>query len=150
MSALDSMTNCKASLAMATVPMQEWCEPYELQKALFEGTLFPCLNLEFFKAKDIPCPLCENKNMSEREKLMNQISSVNFAINDLTLYLDTHPTCKNGLQLFKEMVAKKLDLLAEYAKQFNPLTISSIMTGTPKTETYGWGEGPVPWEGGLV
>ena len=81
---------------------------------------------------------------------MNEIGAISFAINDLTLYLDTHPTCENGLMVFKKLVDKRLNLLAEYAREYNPLTISSIMTGTPETNEYGWGEGPAPWEGGLI
>lgn len=150
MSAIDSYCSCKESLAMASFPMQEWCPPYDWQKALYEGTIFPSLNMEFFKAQDIPCPLCDDKGLSEREKKMNELGAVSFAINDLTLYLDTHPTCQQGLTLFKELVAKRLELLAGYAREYNPLTISSIMTGTPETNEYGWGEGPIPWEGGLV
>lgn len=150
MSAIDSCCPCSETLAMASVPKQEWCEPYDWQEALYQGTVFPCLNLEFFKAVDIPCPLCDTKNLSEREKTMNELSAVSFAINDLTLYLDTHPACEQGLKVFKELVAKRLELLAAYARQYNPLTQSSIMTGTPETNEYGWGEGPAPWEGGLI
>ena len=81
---------------------------------------------------------------------MSEISTISFAINDLTLYLDTHPTCPNGLPLFKELLKKRLDLLAEYAKKYNPLTQISMITGTPETNEYGWGEGPMPWEGGNI
>ena len=42
---------CPSSLAMASVPMQEWCEPYDFETALTEGTIFPCLNLEFYDAE---------------------------------------------------------------------------------------------------
>ena len=150
MSAIDSICTCKESLAMASDPMQEWCEPYAWQTAFYQGTVFPCLNMEFFKAEDIPCPLCNSENLTEREKKMNEIGAISFAINDLTLYLDTHPTCENGLKVFKKLVDKRLNLLAEYAREYNPLTISSIMTGTPETNEYGWGEGPAPWEGGLI
>lgn len=36
-------------LAIATVPMQPWETPYEPAKALKQGTIFPCLDLPFFK-----------------------------------------------------------------------------------------------------
>lgn len=35
-------------LAITTVPMQPWEQPYSPEKALAEGTIFPCLNLPFF------------------------------------------------------------------------------------------------------
>ena len=147
---LDNCCSTGETLAMASVPQQEWCEPYDLETALSNGTTFPCLNLEFYKAENIPCSICNAEGQSEQAKQLNQINAVSFAINDLTLYLDTHPGCKNGLALFKELTEKRLGLLADYAKQYNPLTQSSMITGTPDTEEYGWAEGPVPWEGGHV
>lgn len=35
-------------LAIATVPMQPWETPYDSEKALKQGTIFPCLDLPFF------------------------------------------------------------------------------------------------------
>lgn len=148
MSILDECCKTKENLAMASVPMQEWCEPYDWDTALAAGTIFPCLNKEFFRAENIPCSCKENQ--SPQGQKMNEINTISFAINDLTLYLDTHPTCEKGLTLFKELLQKRLDLLAEYAEEFNPLTQISIITGTPDTCEYGWSEGPLPWEGGHI
>ncbi|MCH5264260.1 MAG: spore coat protein CotJB [Lachnospiraceae bacterium] len=155
MSPSDNSCGCSETLAMASVPMQEWCEPYDFETALTEGTIFPCLNLEFHGAEDIKSSLktefsALDKEQADREALMSEISTISFAINDLTLYLDTHPTCPKGLPLFKELLEKRLDLLAEYAKKYNPLTQISMITGTPETNEYGWGEGPMPWEGGKI
>lgn len=138
------------ALAMASFPMQEWCEPYPWNTALANGTVFPCLNLEFFLAEQLPCPICNNPDASEQEKKLNEISIISFAINDLTLYLDTHPKCENGLKHFKELMKIRMDLLADYAKQYNPLTQFALITSTPDTEIYNWAEGPLPWEGGNV
>jgi len=143
-----SETCCrKESLAMAAVPYQEWCEPYEWKQALKEGTIFPCLNLEFYKAEKIERPASAE---TAQGRALREISEVGFAINDLTLYLDTHPQCREGLALYKELLAKRLELLADYAAQYQPLTQLSIITGTPQTSEYGWTEGPLPWEGGHI
>ena len=141
------------TLAMGTFPKQEWCEPYELGSALYNGTIFPCLNMNFFAAEDIPCPFCDSttvSKLSEREKAMNEIAMVGFAINDLTLYLDTHPDCQNGIKLMKELLQRRLDALADYAAKYNALTQLSIVTGNPDSHKYEWDEGPMPWEGGLI
>lgn len=37
-------------LAIATIPMQPWETPYEPEKALKQGTIFPCLDKPFFAA----------------------------------------------------------------------------------------------------
>lgn len=36
------------TLGIATVPMQPWETPYESQKGLQQGTIFPSLDLPFF------------------------------------------------------------------------------------------------------
>lgn len=35
-------------LAIATVPMQPWETPYDPEKGLIQGTIFPSLDLPFF------------------------------------------------------------------------------------------------------
>ena len=93
----------------------------------------------------------DNRARAERfEQMMTELSTISFAINDLTLYLDTHPNCPNGLTLFKELLQKRLDLLADFADKFYPLTQISMITGDKDTDCYGWSEGPAPWEGGLI
>ena len=43
-----------------------------------------------------------------REKLMNRINEVSFAVNDILLYLDTHPSCEKALNFYERMGMKKL------------------------------------------
>lgn len=151
----DQCCPCPEVLAMAAVPLQEWCEPYDWNTALSEGTIFPFLNLPFFKAPEGKTQLKPTGSsldpvQKEREALMGRISSISFAINDLTLYLDTHPTCTKGAPVFYELTKMRLELLAEYAQKYYPLTQSSIVTGNLNPECYGWAEGPMPWEGGCI
>ena len=86
----------------------------------------------------------------EREKAMHRIMEVSFALNDLTLYLDTHPGCESGLTLFYELTEERVKLLAEYASRYYPLTQLSMVTGECNRQEYGWAEGPMPWEGACV
>ncbi|MCD7826125.1 MAG: spore coat protein CotJB [Clostridiaceae bacterium] len=150
MSILDECCKTGKTLAMASVPMQEWCEPFDWYTALANGTIFPCLNFEFYKAQKIPCSICNKEKQSEHVKKFNEINVISFAINDLTLYLDTHPDCEKGLTLFKELLQKRLELLSDYAEEYNPLTQFSIASGTPDICEYSWSEGPMPWEGGHI
>lgn len=41
-----------SEIAIATVPCQQWSEPYDLAKALKEGTIFPELNKPFYMGGD--------------------------------------------------------------------------------------------------
>lgn len=38
----------KLALAIATIPLQPWEEPYPACKGLEQGTIFPCLDLPFY------------------------------------------------------------------------------------------------------
>jgi len=140
--------SCPETLAIATIPMQEWCEPYSWETALYEGTIFPCMNFLFFKAPLSTEPEKISKNENEKEFLMNQIFAISFAVNDLTLYLDTHPDCPNGTSLFYELLKKRLDLLAEFSRKFDPLTQFSMGIDHFDASKYRWSEGAMPWEGG--
>ena len=136
-------------LAFATIPKQDWCEPYDLKKALEKGTVFPCLDMDFYRGADNVTPIHDSA-LNSQEAALNEISMVGFAINDLTLYLDTHPDCAEGAKLFKELLTKRLELLASYAEKYQPLTQLSMVTGEPGKTSYDWADGPLPWEGGHV
>lgn len=151
----NSQNNSPENLAMASVPIQEWCEPYDWDKALEEGTIFPCLNIPFFRgekncSKPKPSGSALNPEQNEREAMMDQISAIGFAINDLTLYLDTHPDCPKGTPLFYQLLQERSKLLTEYAKEFNPLTQCSMANANLDETMYAWSEGPLPWEGGCI
>ena len=81
---------------------------------------------------------------------MNRLMEVSFAVNDLTLYLDTHPTCEKGLSLFRQLSEERLKLLADFAGNYYPLTQLSMVTGNTDQKEYGWTEGPMPWEGACI
>lgn len=154
---MDSTKLCTHAehLAMASVPKQEWCEPYDYATALEEGTLFPYLNLPFFKAPkgNYKCStnsLSSNISQRNREEMMSQLTAVSFALNDLTLYLDTHPDCPKGTELFYKLLEERLNLLSEFAGKFYPLTQISMITGDYDKSQYGWSEGPMPWEGACI
>ncbi len=150
-----NLCTCTQPLAMVSIPKQEWCEPYDLNTALAEGSIFSCLNLTFFKAPAGKCH-CSSSSCTpdpaqkSREELMNRINAVSFAINDLTLYLDTHPECPKGTALFYQLLKERLQLLTEFANRFYPLTQTSMVTGDYSQEQYGWSEGPMPWEGACI
>lgn len=98
--------------------------------------------------------------MADQKTLLKQITEVSFTVNDLTLYLDTHPLDENALTAFKQAMEQRKQLLKTYAENFEPLTINCVCPDTNnKTETntkypgqkhFTWTDGPLPWEGGNV
>ncbi len=88
---------------------------------------------------------CENMNaMNARCKMLQEINEVSFAIDDILLFLDTHPCNENALSYYDGMAARRKKLLTEYAKAYGPLTVdSAIESGCG---TWKWMEQPFPWE----
>ncbi len=80
--------------------------------------------------------------MSEREKLLRQLSGAMFAALEMQLFLDTHKNDKEALKSFKEYVARAEKCKAEYIQRFGPITANDVYGDT----RYEWLDAPWPWE----
>lgn len=76
--------------------------------------------------------------------LKKEIMSLNFAINDLVLYLDTHPNDSRAINLHSEYSEKLENLTNKYEELYGPLTIS--FTSPENSNRWAWSEEPWPWE----
>lgn len=136
-------------LAITSVPIQSWKNDlYEYDKALQIGTLFPELKMPFFAIDNM-----EEKDTSlakgssadpiqyEREKLMSKINAVSFALDDLVLFIDTHPDNEEAAALRQQCIKERKRLLKEHDQKYYPLT---------KDCEGRWTEGPMPWEGACI
>ncbi len=90
-----------------------------------------------------------NTETLDRSSLLHEIDKVSFAVNDLTLYLDTHPDCAEGLLRFQKEAEKRKELMKAYAKAYGPLTTDCICD-LEKTDRWQLQNGPAPWEGGII
>ena len=79
-----------------------------------------------------------------REQMLREISEVSFAVNDIHLFLNTHPCDEKAMSYFREMNEKRNDMLHEFAEAYGPLTISEA--GLSENDTWKWMEQPFPWE----
>jgi len=64
--------------------------------------------------------------MIDQKNLLSQITEISFTVNDLNLYLDTHPLDENALNAFKDAMTQRKQLLQTYAENFEPLTMNCI------------------------
>lgn len=98
--------------------------------------------------------------MADQKTLLKQITEISFTVNDLTLYLDTHPLDENALSAFQQAMMQRKQLLKTYGENFEPLTMDCVCPDsnnkTASHTNYGgqkhftWCDGPLPWEGGAV
>lgn len=94
--------------------------------------------------------------MADRAQLLKQIQEISFTVNDLTLYLDTHPLDTDALDAFAQARAQRKELMDQYARQFEPLTVDCVNPDTNnETNThckyqgqkhFTWSDGPLPWD----
>ncbi len=94
--------------------------------------------------------------MADRNTLLQNINETSFLLDDLRLYLDTHPLDSQALTAFGQAMTQRKQLLAEFAKEFEPLTPDCICPDTnnqtkcctkyPEQKHFTWTDGPVPWE----
>lgn len=80
-----------------------------------------------------------------RSDLLAWINVVSFAVDDVKLFLDTHPCDREALAFFEEYENERRQALREYAKYYGPLTIDSMST---ESERWTWINEPWPWQEG--
>lgn len=80
-------------------------------------------------------------HMTRRKQLLLRLSSVQFAVWELHLYLDTHPSDLTALAKHAEYQKKAAILREEYESEFGPLS-PAVGEGVE------WLKNPWPWERG--
>lgn len=83
----------------------------------------------------------QNRN---QDQLLCWIDMVSIMLVDLTEYLDTHPFDEVAMDHYNHYQALYQNALQEYAKAYEPLTLS---TTTPEN-MWTWGVSKNPWERG--
>ena len=126
-----------APLAFPYIPMQEKNPPrYGQTEALQNGTLFPGLNLPFKAA------------MQARNKLANtaqvELMALDFAIDELGLYLVTHADDQEALDLYWSYIQLAKEGREKYRRLYGPLKQTDL---TPESG-YAWLKDPWPWDEG--
>ena len=77
-----------------------------------------------------------------RREMIENIRCLDFAINELALYLDTHPDDEKALCLHRKYCKEAKELKDKYQKVFGPITINF------PCNKWRWIEEPWPWERG--
>ena len=88
-----------------------------------------------------------------RECLMLQVMEISFMMDDIRLYMDTHPEDKDGLQLLKQEIQRRQQLMTDCAEEYYPLPMdcmAELYEKNPESDCYCWQKGPMPWEGACV
>ncbi len=123
-----------APLANPYVPFQSNNpKQYTAKYGLIRGTLFPGLDLPFMG-------MVNTKEKSSTA--MHELMALNFAITELTLFLDTHPGDTEVAELLQSYISLYEAGKETYEKNCGPLThFDAVRNGQ-----FDWIKGPWPWE----
>lgn len=124
----------EAPLANPYVPFQRENPPkYEARYGLVRGTMFPGLDLPFqgrVNTKEL--------NMTP----MTELQALNFAIQELQLYLDTHRDDRDALEAYRAYQQMYRACREQYEAKYGPL---NQMSGDD-CQDFRWLDDPWPWE----
>lgn len=87
-----------------------------------------------------------SRALPSRSQLFDYINQVSFAVDDIQLYLDTHPCDHDALEYFRKYSGLRNEALMEYARRFGPLTVDTI--NLYESDQWAWIHQQWPWEGG--
>lgn len=132
-----SLPGSCAPMVFPYVPMQENNPPrYSQKDALRAGTLFPGLNLPFRAEME--------KRAGVDNSALAELMALDFAIDELGLYLTTHPKDMEVLNLYWSYIKLARQGREQYQKLYGPLQQTEL---TPD-DGYAWLENPWPWDKG--
>lgn len=122
------------SMAFPYIAMQRQdAQRYENREALLQGTLFPGLDLPFRKELRSRFP-------KVNEALLD-LMALDFAIDELGLYLTTHPDDRQALELYWSYIRLGREGRTKYEEINGPLLQTDITEGS-----FRWLDDPWPWD----
>ncbi len=125
-----------APLANPYVPFQEENTPkYDARFGLVRGTLYPGLDLPFMG-------MVNQKELPQRP--IHDLQAMDFALNELALYLDTHPEDEEALNLYRQYQTMLAEGNQKFSTEQRPMTHQMQV----QHKHYSWLDDPWPWEYG--
>ncbi len=85
--------------------------------------------------------------MSKAE-LKKRIFAYDFAIHELVLFLNSHPTNKKAMALLDEYRKRRAEMIAVYEKRYGEFIVKACEV--PTGECWKWLDGPWPWENNFL
>lgn len=80
--------------------------------------------------------------MQSKNNLLMAIQMYDFYLLELQLYLDTHPTCQNGLSAYRKYRKLRENAYNMYVDKYGPL----VPLDSTAENCFEWADSPWPWE----
>lgn len=82
--------------------------------------------------------------MNEKAKLKKQIHSLDFALYELVLFLDSHPTSRKAMELMEKYRMRREELVEEFERKFGKYIVT--LKDVPTSDRWQWLDSPWPWD----
>lgn len=76
-------------------------------------------------------------------QLLRRVYETGFALDDVSLYLDTHPTDREAMNYYQYVKKMNQEAVDAYEQAYGPLMINQVTSNN-----WSWIKSPWPWEGG--
>lgn len=83
--------------------------------------------------------------VKERNAMMKELSELDFAIVEFTMYLDNYPDDMAALATFRDICKQKHDVYKSYVEKYGPLRSDDVID----SDRWLWGEEDFPWDTGM-
>lgn len=128
-----ALPSCAPLAVPIVAPQGRGQQRYTHGEALNQGTLFPGLNLPFFRME---------KAAGLADSPLTQLQALEFVVTELGLYLDTHPDDQEAFALFQKYVAMEREARSTYERTHGPVRQAEAAAAS----RYNWPDDPWPWE----
>lgn len=81
-------------------------------------------------------------NTPDKKKLLKEVMEYDFTLQELILFLDTHPSDCAALDMYHDIQTKSKEAKARYEQYFGPLCSANVQD----KDRWTWLAGPWPWE----
>lgn len=86
--------------------------------------------------------------MNEKAMLKRKIYEYDFALHELNLYLDSHPTSEKAFALLKEYRKMREAIVKQYVEKYGNYV--NTVDDAKAEGCFAWLKGPWPWENGFM
>lgn len=80
--------------------------------------------------------------MNERSQLLRKLQQASFAIDDVELFLDTHPTDQDALEYYEKQRKLREQAMKDFTSMYGPISAYDVNVKNRWT----WIDNPWPWE----
>lgn len=110
---------------------------YDPMEGLLHGNMFPQLFKGYKHHK-----VYKIEPMNEQAHMLTTVDALQFAMQDIVLYLDMAPDDKDMLNLYDEYKNEAMKAIHEYEEKYGPL----FTTSPAMKHDWTWAKTPWPWE----